>query len=466
MKRRDFLSKSALLASVPLTLPLVLSAKQSTEPPLKKKANNIIFMVSDGMSIGTLTMVNLLKERKEGKSTKWIQLYQDQKVVRSLMETSSADSIVTDSAAASSAWGGGIKVNNNSLNINPKGDHPVPILQQFKKSGKSVGCVTTVPITHATPAGFCVNTESRKNQELIAKLYLELDFDVMMGGGKQYFTSYNRADGEDVGLQFVEKGYHVAENKISLSEFATQNAKEKILGLFASDALPYYIDRLHDKKYENCPSLLEMSKVAIQHLNKNNKGFALQIEAGKVDWAAHGNDIGGLLYDQLEFDKTLEWVMNFAEQDGNTLVIITTDHGNANPGILYGKEADKKFDLLQHYKASNAEILSSLTSQSAPSQLVEKIKTLQGWNMKTELAEQIIAKYNGITADDLSNYRNLPFFDLAEQQEKEHSIGWIGHEHSADLVELCAFGPGSELFKTFHRNTEIHEIMRKAVGII
>ncbi|HEU0135845.1 MAG TPA: alkaline phosphatase, partial [Flavobacterium sp.] len=130
-----------------------------------KKAKNIILLVSDGMSTGTLNMADLLLTRKTGKGSNWIQLYKDNRVSRGLMDTASASSIVTDSAAASSSWGGGFRVNNGSLNVGPNGEEHLPIWQKFKKAGKMAGCVTTVPITHATPAGFCVNSKSRSSQD-------------------------------------------------------------------------------------------------------------------------------------------------------------------------------------------------------------------------------------------------------------------------------------------------------------
>src|SRR5690554_7013143 len=94
-----------------------------------------------------------------------------------MMDTASASSLVTDSAAGGSAWGGGVRVPNGTLNVGANGEQYTPILQKFKKEGKKVGCVTTVPITHATPASFCVNNESRRNQPEIAEQYAELKFD-------------------------------------------------------------------------------------------------------------------------------------------------------------------------------------------------------------------------------------------------------------------------------------------------
>src|SRR5690606_17920094 len=151
-----------------------------------KKARNIIFMVSDGMSTGTLNMADLYLNRKNGKGSNWLQLYKDQRVSRALMDTASASSIVTDSSAGSSSWGGGVRVKNGVLNIGPNGEKYMPIWQKFKKAGKMAGCVTTVPITHATPAGFCVNNNSRNAMQDIAIDYLNLGFDIMMGGGDKY----------------------------------------------------------------------------------------------------------------------------------------------------------------------------------------------------------------------------------------------------------------------------------------
>ena len=156
MKRRDFLNSGLLTAFTgTLAAPTLLSGcTPSNVRELKGNTKNIIFLVSDGMSTGTLNMADLLMQRKFGKSSKWIELYRENKASRAFMDTASADSMVTDSAAGSSSWGGGVRVNNGSLNVGPNGEMYKPILQKFKEAGKSVGCVTTVPITHATPADF------------------------------------------------------------------------------------------------------------------------------------------------------------------------------------------------------------------------------------------------------------------------------------------------------------------------
>lgn len=429
-----------------------------------KKAKNIIFMVSDGMSTGTLNMADLYLNRKNGKGSNWLQLYKDQRISRALMDTASASSIVTDSAAASSSWGGGARVNNGSLNVGPNGERNMPIWQKFKKAGKMAGCVTTVPITHATPAGFCVNSNSRNAQAEIAEEYLKLGFDVMMGGGNNYFSADKRKDKKDVYADYKAKGWQVARTR---GEMMAASNDKPILGVFADDGLPYTIDRRSSKELtDNTPTLAEMAQKAIDRMKGHKNGFVLQIEAGKVDWGAHANDIGAVLYDQTAFDDAIKTVIDFAEKDGNTLVVITTDHGNANPGIIYGKEANSNFDSIQNYTQTNEWILNSIHSDSSVDQVREIIKHANGRTISQEEAKTILGYYTGLEKEDgLYNYKHLPFKAFAEMQKEHNSVGWISMNHSADYVELAMFGPGSQLLKPFVKNIDLHYLMLEAAEV-
>lgn len=430
-----------------------------------KKAKNIIFLVSDGMSIGTLNMADMYLKRKYGQSSNWMQLYKDGRVTRALMETASANSIVTDSSAGSSSWGCGIRVNNGSLNVDPLGEPHMPIWQKFKRAGKMAGCVTTVPITHATPAGFCVNSKSRNSQEDIANQYLDLKFDVMMGGGSQYFAADKRKDKTDMYAAFEAKGYQVVKTR---REMMLANDNKPLLGVFCEDGLPYYVDRNNDPALtELVPSLAEMTQKAIDRMKNSPKGFVLQVESGKVDWAAHANDIAGLIHDQIAFDQAIRVAMDFAEKDKETLVIITTDHGNANPGVIYGKYANLNFDSIQGYTKTNEVILNEIHRNSKVEQVREIIAAGNGETVSVEDAKTILDFYDGLTKDEggLYNYRRLPFKAFAEMQKKRNSVGWISMDHSADYVELAMYGPGSGLLKPFVKNTDLHFLMLEAAEV-
>lgn len=469
MKRRGFFKLGGLAAlGTTLLNPIDTFANDSNENITSfknKKAKNIIFMVSDGMSQGTLNIANMYSERILGRTSNWIQLYLENKVSRGLMDMASASSIVTDSAAASSSWGGGQRVKNGAININTYGEEIMPIWQKFKASGKKAGCVTTVPITHATPAGFTVSMKSRNDQSAIAEEYLRLEYDVLMGGGQQYFDSSIRKDGKDMYKAFKEKGYHVALSREDLKDI---DDNKKVLGVFDYDGLPYEIDRKQSKELSNkIPTLAEMTEIAIDQMKDHKQGFVLQVESGKVDWAAHANDIAGLLNEQLQFDEAIKTALQFAEEDGNTLVVITTDHGNANPGMIYGKNVDKGFDSLAYYNATNETILNEIKNNHTASQIQEIIKKHISLNISIEEANNISKFYNGLSKGDdgLYNYKHLPFHGFAEIQKAHNSVGWISMDHSADYVEVAMLGPGSHLHKPFMKNTDMHYLLLEAAEI-
>jgi alkaline phosphatase len=467
MNRRSFFKNGTLLTvGSTLLSPLdSFATTPATAVSKNKKAKNIIMMVSDGMSTGTLNMADIFLHRKYGKGSNWLNLYRENSVSRGLMDMASASSIVTDSSAASSSWGGGFRVKNGVLNVGENGEEHLPIWQKFKKSGKMAGCVTTVPITHATPAGFCVNSKSRNSQADIAEQYLKLKFDVLMGGGQQYFDSTSRKDKKDMYTAFSQNGYQVAKTK---SEMLNLSNQQSILGVFSEDGLPYSVDREQSKTLqETVPTLAEMTQKSIERMKNHQNGFVLQVEGGKVDWAAHANDVAALINDQIAFDEAVQVAIDFAKKDKNTLVIITTDHGNSNPGIIYGKFANDNFDRMQHFKQSNEWILNQITAQSTNSQIKELVAFNNSFELTQDEINVIKGYYTGLTKQDdgLYNYKHLPYEAFAQIQKKHSSVGWISMDHSADYTEIAMFGPGSELLKPFIKNTDLHYIMLQAAEV-
>ncbi|MBO9151284.1 alkaline phosphatase [Chitinophaga sp. GCM10012297] len=467
MKRRQFLQQSslaALAASIFAPAQLLASGTETKNGEWDgTTARNIIFLVSDGMSIGTLSMTNILLHRKEGRSSAWMELYEQGKAKRGLMDTASANNLVTDSAAGSSAWGGGVRVPNGMLNVNADGSFNTPILQKFKAAGKATGCVTTVPITHATPAGFCVNNASRNAQPGIAEQYLQLRFDVMMGGGTEFFSAEKRPDKQDLFAKYAQAGFSVARTKQEMLDGA---AGQPLMAVFHEDAIPYSIDHIQDTEFQaTIPTLAEMTKNAIDRLNKNKKGFVLQVEGGKVDWGAHSNDLGGLVYDQVAFDEAIRVAVDFAEKDKNTLIIITTDHGNANPGIFGGSKDNKKFDSIFGFKHTNDWILKGINKDFTASQVRERVEAALGFTISPDEARQLLGHYARPDGEGLYNKAKLPFKELGEMLGNYTTVRWASMDHSGDHVELTMLGPGSELLKPFMKNTELHNLMLEAAGV-
>lgn len=464
MDRRKFLKGSVLLSGLLSLSPSELwSSKKNIAPPETGKAKNIIFLISDGMSLGTLSMADLYSRNILGKESHWLSLYHEKKVSRALMDTASASSVVTDSAAASSAFGGGIRVQNGVLNMGANGETHFPIWQKYKKAGKKIGCVTTVTITHATPAGFCVNSAKRNAEPQIAEMYAELGIDILMGGGDEFFNPLKREDQKDLYSVYRKKKYQVLKNRDDLK---TIKKEDKILGIFNTGALPYSIDKANLSEFENTPSLAEMTGAAIDHMKDHPEGFVLQIEGGKVDWAAHANDIAALIHDQLAFDDAVKKAIDFAEKDGNTLVIITTDHGNANPGIIYGTDATRNFNSISSYQYTNEYILNKIHKDHSAKDIKDWIYEANKLTLSDDEAKHLQSFYNGLEKEEgLYNYKKLPFKLYSEIQKSRNSVGWISMDHSGDYVEVAAYGPGSQLLQPYIKNTDLHYLMLEASPI-
>ncbi|MCC5942089.1 MAG: alkaline phosphatase [Balneolaceae bacterium] len=457
--RRDFLKTGALstfLLGSGIALAGGCSAIQN-----RGKTKNVIFLVSDGMSAGTLTMADVMLRRRNGRPSNWIKMLEDGTIRRGLMDMASADRIVTDSAAAAASWGCGHRVNNGALNIGPDGTHYKPLTPIFRDAGKSTGLVTTAEITHATPAGFAVNMESRAMGEEIAEQYLQREVDFLLGGGNRHYHAEHREDGTDLYETYREAGYMVARTK---GELMNGNATEgKVLGVFSNSHVPYTLDHLNtEEDLQNVPTLAEMTDLAIQNLSKNSNGFILQVEGGRVDHAAHSNDVGGLIFDQIAFDDAIEVAMDFAGNRDDTLVIITTDHGNANPG--FNSAPDEDFDSIGDFRHTANWIRSGLNGDSSIAEIRERFEYATRLEMEREHAEIYRESARG-------NYRaaysrmNGTSAVLGQILANYTHVNWVGGSHTADYVELATFGPGSEALEGFVINTQLFDVITEAAGV-
>lgn len=357
LDRRAFLGVSlgsaAGLAAATVFAPGLARARQPVEKAPSaagRIAHNVVFMVSDGMSFGTLSLAEIACRVRHAKQTNWVDLWEREGVRRSVMRTCSADSLVTDSSAASSAWGTGVHINNEAVNFTPDGKKPVPILVQAAQNGKATGLVTTTRVTHATPAGFIANHPSRNAEGEIARQILERRVDVTLGGGGKFFPDAMLATRPDLKVLRTRSDFE------NYSKSLGADPSGPVLGIFEKSHCRYECER------DNVdPSLAEMTTLALTQLSKNSNGFVLQVEGGRVDHAAHANDAGALIGEQLAFDHAIGAVLGWMAKRDDTLLIVTTDHGNANPGLtLYGPQSFKGIERLAHTRHSFDWVFSQL----------------------------------------------------------------------------------------------------------
>jgi alkaline phosphatase len=293
-----------------------------------QEVKNIIFIVPDGMGLADVTAARIYKYglNRERLSFEGLERIGYQ-------STNAGNSLVTDSAAAASAWACGQKFNNGEISLHVEtGESPQTILEFAKSKGRGTGLVATSTITHATPAAFGAHVKNRNCENEIARQYIhKTGVDVILGGGKLRFSSSVQdkcGGGGDFIPDAQDKGYTVVYTRDELLK--VENAK-KLLGLFSEGPLAPGPKRAGDNTIKTRePTLAEMTGAALKILEKNANGFFLMVEASQVDWANHANNQEYQIAEILALDEAvgvvLDWVNAKVERKSETLIIVVPDH--------------------------------------------------------------------------------------------------------------------------------------------
>lgn len=459
LSRRGFLAvgAGALLASQGAAF---RSARAADLAGAGGRAKNVIVLVSDGMSVGTLTLTDQFLLDRFDRRSHWTGWLASGGARRSLVATDSANSIVTDSAAAASAWSTGARVDNGALNVTPAGERPEPLWARAKRAGRAAGVVTTTRVTHATPAAFIVNHPSRSDESEIGAQMLERGLDLALGGGAMTVSAKALASRPDV------RALSSRDELLALRPGAHAGP---VFGLFADQHLSFEVDRMHDGAIgRREPTLAEMSRWAIEHLSRRAEGFALLIEGGRVDHAAHNND-ASILFEQWAFDEALRVALDFAAGRDDTLIVATTDHGNANPGFsAYRAHGRNAFKRTQDLRRSFEWVSASFRAAPAPEQTAAQFAALVHEATRQRIEGDdlpFLTRWLAGERVDPCIGRARDFGPLGSIMTNRHGVAFLTPDHTADHVELAASGPGSEWIPSFSHLTDLHGVMIRAMGL-
>ncbi|WP_416226540.1 alkaline phosphatase [Paenibacillus xylanilyticus] len=349
---------------------------------------------------------------------------------------------VTDSASAATAMSAGVKTYNAAIAVDNDHTEVKTVLEQAKENGKSTGLVATSEITHATPAAFGAHDISRKNMDAIADDYYdelingEHKVDVLLGGGKSNFVR----DDRDLTREFEQAGFSYVTDRSAL----LKDTNKQILGLFADGGMDKLIDRTSET-----PSLAEMTTTAIDRLSSNENGFFLMVEGSQIDWAGHDNDIVGAMSEMEDFAAAFEAAIDFAKEDGETLVVATADHSTG--GLTLGKDGEYNF-FVDPIKAA-VRTPDFMAAQIAKGASVEE--TLKSY-LKLELtSEEIQSVKNAAKDADVTTIDNA----IEAIMNNRSFTGWTTGGHTGDDVPVYAYGPASHRFSGLIDNTNNAEII-------
>lgn len=425
------------------------------------------------MSLGVPSLAEPFSRQVRGHDTHLAALMASPEVTLGFFDTSSLSSLVTDSAAAATSWGSGSRVFNKSINVLPDGTPMQPIMQLAKRPGRGLGLVTTATVTHATPAGFASVQEHRDDEHLIAPQY-NGTVDVVLGGGRRFFDAATNKSKVDVLGQYASSGYLVLDTR---EQLLAAPRDKRLLGLFSDGHVPYTVDHLaSDDLKASVPTLAEMTRAALAHLVDKPEGFLLQVEGARVDHAAHGNDAAAILHDQLAFDDAVGVALEFAAQHGDTLVVVTSDHGNSNPG-LNGigdeyKDSTGLFEKLAGVRTSFGPVrdaivaLAGKDNNPTPDQVRQVTSEVLGFPF-TSMEADAIAGTLTKTARAVIEHQKSGFASMLGSVLSNYvGIGWTGSQHTQDHTIILAIGPGQERWHGLHRNTDAFGLMADAMGIV
>ncbi len=293
---------------------------ETTSPEKEQfRPKNIILMVGDGMGVTQISAGLYSNNNK---------LNLERFKVIGLHKSYASNDLITDSAAGATAFSCGVKTYNGAIGVDADTMPVKTILEHAEDHGLATGLVATSTITHATPGSFAAHQKSRKMHEEIALDMAKSEVDLMIGGGKQFFE--NRKDERNLIEKLEKKGHQVTSFiDAELDEIKTNKNK---FTYFTSnkDPLPVAAGRTY---------LPFASKMAPNFLkNHPAPGFFLMIEGSQIDWGGHANDADYIISEMKDFDRAVGNVLDFAEKDGETLVIVTADHETGGFAINKGSK--------------------------------------------------------------------------------------------------------------------------------
>lgn len=434
-----------------------------------RPVKNVILMIADGTSIDVLSAARWYKFYNKMGDGLHIDPY-----LSGTVRTFSSNAPIGDSAPTTSCFMTGVIQQSGNIAIYPKADpdndlYPVDASKTYQpattlleamqiEQGKSAGLVATCEFPHATPADCSAHHYNRGNYKAIAPQMAYQNLDVVFAGGTRIVSN-------DMKKHFRKNGTTYIENdKNAMMNFSGN----RVWALFGNRAQPYDIDR----DPTQVPSIDEMTQKALTILSKNPNGFFLMVEGSKVDWAAHANDPVGIITDFLAFDKAIGSVIDFAKKNGETVVLITSDHGNS--GFSIGKNDCHGYDKISIEQlfgtVSNIKLtasgLEAILKKTPPEKIKAVFKHYTDIDITDDELKNLLEAKNYKVGNymNVSNSKNLTKH-IIDVFNTHMCFGFTTGGHTGEEVFLATYHPQGDFLMGHKKNTEVNDYLYKASGL-
>jgi alkaline phosphatase len=358
-----------------------------------KAPKNVIIMISDGWGFNHVKSTSYYVYGKADKQTyaqfpirlamsTYENYYEDSPCyglgydpALAWSDFSYAKSCYTDSASAATAMSTGVKTYNGAIGVDMNRQPLLHAMQVAETKGKSTGVITSVEVSHATPAGFVAHNISRNNyQDIGIEMIYRSGADVIMGAGHPWFDDsgnkltvpntfryvggeatwndlVNGTAGNDANGDGDFDTWTLVQTREEFQALGQGATPERVIGvaqvyttLQQSRTGDEYADPFVVPLTKSVPTLEEMTRAALNVLDNDPDGFVLMIEGGAVDWASHANQSGRMIEEQIDFDNAVRAVKRWVKGNsdwGETLLIVTGDH---ECGYLQGPGSDPTWE--------------------------------------------------------------------------------------------------------------------------
>ena len=301
----------------------------------QKLPENIIILIGDGMGLDYVS-ANVVSD-KDNPFVKFTSI--------GLSLTSSAKNLITDSGAGATALSTGYRSYNHAIGVDTLQKPLLNLLELAERSGKNSGVIATGSVTDATPASFLAHVADRQYETEIARQTYYGDADVVIGGGRSFFSSAGKGGRQIETIDYIDsmknRGYNYFED---LKNLRNIKPDKPLFILLENKGLKPAGERDY--------GLADMVSAALNYFTLSKKGFVLMVEGSQIDWAAHDNKTSQMLKEIDDFTEAVNTALDFAGKNKNTLVIVTSDHetggGSLNGGNLDGTDLDIEFNTTGH----------------------------------------------------------------------------------------------------------------------
>lgn len=477
------MKKNKIILSLLLVVAFILSGCNSTNNSSStNKPKYIFYFIGDGMGSSHKSLAEGYMQWKN-KDESFV-LNMNDMPIQANLATESLSNTITDSAAAGTALSTGEKTSVGIIGMDKTGKTKyTSILKALQADGMAVGLVTTVTVTHATPAAFGANIVDRNDEISIAKQYLDAEYDYLAGGGSRYFTDQENGGKREAGDSLIDdfdsKGYTIDS---SLSDFENTDftKTKKYLGIYEDKYLTDVITQENNKK--TSPTLSEMVTGGIDVLSQDEDGFFMMVEGGYIDGAAHNNDAPTILHETLAFDNAVKVAMEFYEKyPEDTLILVTADHETGGLSLGYNSYSIN-YEALDAVKASFGTAMEPFIVKGDYDGLFAAIEKEWHVELSDQDKEDIKARIATFPIADLLTDMGL---DPSQQEKYEgmrHMMGLGGYAsapvlsrktkvafatqaHTAEPVPLTAIGVGSQKLGECNDLSDVPKVLAELMKV-